>query len=124
MSSGKSLFKQTLIYGIATVLPRMLSFLLVRLYTDYMPTNEYGKVSIIFSFMVFFNVVLSYGMETSFFRFEHGENDLGLKRSSNCIDLPENNSPVGCCLSLAGGQAKGPKVWVGGKAPTVPITRL
>lgn len=26
--------------------------------------------------------------ETSFFRFEHGENDLGLKRSSNCIDLP------------------------------------
>ena len=87
MSSGKSLFKQTLIYGIATVLPRMLSFLLVRLYTDYMPTNEYGKVSIIFSFMVFFNVVLSYGMETAFFRFYSKEDDKRKVISTSTISL-------------------------------------
>lgn len=87
MSSGKSLFKQTLIYGIATVLPRMLSFLLVRLYTDYMPTNEYGKVSIIFSFMVFFNVVLSYGMETAFFRFYSKEDDKRKVISTSIISL-------------------------------------
>ncbi|MCU4187782.1 polysaccharide biosynthesis C-terminal domain-containing protein [Flavobacterium sp. HXWNR29] len=87
MSSGKSLFKQTLIYGIATVLPRMLSFLLVRLYTDYMPTNEYGKVSIIFSFMVFFNVVLSYGMETAFFRFYSKEDDKKKVISTSTISL-------------------------------------
>ncbi|MQP25076.1 oligosaccharide flippase family protein [Flavobacterium sp. LMO8] len=87
MSSGKSLFKQTLIYGIATVLPRMLSFLLVRLYTDHMPTNEYGKVSIIFSFMVFFNVVLSYGMETAFFRFYSKEDDKRKVISTSTISL-------------------------------------
>lgn len=87
MSSGKSLLKQTLIYGIATVLPRMLSFLLVRLYTDYMPTNEYGKVSIIFSFMVFFNVVLSYGMETAFFRFYNSEENKGKVISTSTISL-------------------------------------
>ena len=87
MSSGKSLFKQTLIYGIATVLPRMLSFFLVRLYTDYMPTNEYGKVSIIFSFMVFFNVVLSYGMETAFFRFYSKEDDKKKVISTSTISL-------------------------------------
>ena len=87
MSSGKSLFKQTLIYGIATVLPRMLSFFLVRLYTDYMPTNEYGKVSIIFSFMVFFNVVLSYGMETAFFRFYSKEDDKRKVISTSTISL-------------------------------------
>jgi len=87
LSSGKSLFKQTLIYGIATVLPRMLSFLLVRLYTDYMPTNEYGKVSIIFSFMVFFNVVLSYGMETAFFRFYSKEDDKRKVVSTSTISL-------------------------------------
>lgn len=69
MSLYKNLFKQTFIYGIATVLPRMLSFLLVRLYTDLMPTSQYGEVTIVLSWMVFFNVILSYGMETAFFRF-------------------------------------------------------
>jgi O-antigen/teichoic acid export membrane protein len=71
----KSLFKQTAIYGLATVLPRMLSFLLVRLYTEILPTGEYGEVSIVLSWMVFFNVVLSYGMETAFFRFYNSETD-------------------------------------------------
>lgn len=71
MSVYKSLFKQTAIYGLATVLPRMFSFILVPLYTDPKVLNveEYGEVSIIFSWLVFFNVILSYGMETSFFRF-------------------------------------------------------
>jgi len=73
LSLYKKLLNQTAIYGIATVLPRMLSFLLVRLYTDYMPSSEYGEVSIIFSYLVFFNVVLSYGMETAFFRFYNSE---------------------------------------------------
>lgn len=71
----KSLFKQTAIYGLATVFPRMLSFLLVRLYTGILPTGEYGEVSIVLSWMVFFNVVLSYGMETAFFRFYNSETD-------------------------------------------------
>ncbi len=75
MGLYKSLFKQTAIYGLATVLPRMLSFLLVRLYTGILPTGEYGEVSIVLSWMVFFNVVLSYGMETAFFRFYNSETD-------------------------------------------------
>lgn len=75
MGLYKSLFKQTAIYGLATVLPRMLSFLLVRLYTEILPTAEYGEVSIVLSWMVFFNVILSYGMETAFFRFYSAETD-------------------------------------------------
>lgn len=75
MGLYKSLFKQTAIYGLATVLPRMLSFLLVRLYTGILPTAEYGEVSIVLSWMVFFNVILSYGMETAFFRFYSAESD-------------------------------------------------
>jgi O-antigen/teichoic acid export membrane protein len=71
----KNLFKQTAIYGLATVLPRMLSFLLVRLYTGILPTAEYGEISIVLSWMVFFNVILSYGMETAFFRFYNSESD-------------------------------------------------
>ena len=53
----------------------MLSFLLVKLYTGKLPTSDYGEVSILFSWMVFFNVVLSYGMETAFFRFYNSEKE-------------------------------------------------
>ena len=69
----KNLFKQTAIYGLATVIPRMFSFLLVPLYTDLLPKEEYGKISIIFAGMIFFNVILAYGMETAFFRFYNKE---------------------------------------------------
>ena len=69
----KNLFKQTAIYGLATVLPRMFSFLLVPLYTDLLPKAEYGKVSVIFAYMIFFNVILAYGMETAFFRYYNKE---------------------------------------------------
>jgi O-antigen/teichoic acid export membrane protein len=67
----KKLFKQTFIYGLATVLPRMLSFLLTPLYVTVLPTFEYGRVSIIFAWFAIFNVLLAYGMETAFFRFYH-----------------------------------------------------
>jgi len=69
LSLYKSLFKQTLIYGLATVMPRMISFLLNPLYVHALPKTEFADVSIIFAWLVFFNVVLSYGMETAFFRF-------------------------------------------------------
>ncbi|MBP0902828.1 lipopolysaccharide biosynthesis protein [Mariniflexile gromovii] len=73
MSGLKTLFKQTAIYGLATVVPRMFSFFLVPLYTEFLPKAEYGQVTIIFAYMIFFNVILAYGMETSFFRFYNKE---------------------------------------------------
>ncbi|WP_411029443.1 lipopolysaccharide biosynthesis protein [Spongiimicrobium sp. 3-5] len=69
MNPLKKLFKQTFIYGLATVLPRMFSFLLVPLYTYVLETSGYGKVSVIFAWFAIFNVILAYGMETAFFRF-------------------------------------------------------
>jgi len=56
----------------------MLSFLLVPLYTSEAVLSspaEYGKVSVIFSYFVLFNVILAYGMETAFFRFFNKEED-------------------------------------------------
>ncbi|MBC2838268.1 lipopolysaccharide biosynthesis protein [Robiginitalea sp. SC105] len=69
MKLFRKLFRQTFIYGLATVLPRMLSFLLVPLYTEVMPPGGYGELTIIFTFFAIFNVILAYGMETAFFRF-------------------------------------------------------
>ena len=87
MSLYKKLLNQTAIYGIATVLPRMLSFLLVRLYVDYMPAEEYGEVSVIFAYLIFFNVILSYGMETAFFRFYNSEENKQKVISTSTISL-------------------------------------
>ena len=90
MSALKTLFKQTFIYGLATVLPRMLSFLLVPLYTTegvLSSVAEYGKVSIIFSWFVIFNVVLAYGMETAFFRFFNKEEDKDTVVGTSAISL-------------------------------------
>ena len=53
----------------------MFSFFLVPLYTEFLPKAEYGQVTIIFAYMIFFNVILAYGMETSFFRFYNKEDD-------------------------------------------------
>lgn len=78
MGSLQSLFKQTFIYGLATVLPRMLSFLLVWVHTKegvLKSVADYGDVSIIYSVFIVLNVVLAYGMETAFFRFFHKENN-------------------------------------------------
>ncbi|MDC6350571.1 oligosaccharide flippase family protein [Zeaxanthinibacter sp. PT1] len=73
MSLFQKLFKQTFIYGLATVLPRMLSFILVPLYTRVMEPGAYGEVTLIFAWFAIFNVILSYGMETAFFRFYNKE---------------------------------------------------
>ena len=90
MGAFKTLFKQTFIYGLATVLPRMLSFLLVPLYTDphvLSSPAEYGEVSLIFSYFVLFNVILAYGMETAFFRFYNKESDQDKVIGTSVISL-------------------------------------
>ena len=75
MSLYKNLFKQTLIYGLATVFPRIIGFILNPLFVYYLTKGKMGEVSIIFAYLVFFNVVISYGMETAFFRFYNSEDN-------------------------------------------------
>lgn len=90
MSGLKTLFKQTFIYGLATVLPRMLSFLLVPLYTTkgvLSSVAEYGEVSVIFSYFVLFNVILAYGLETAFFRFFNKADDKESVTGTSTISL-------------------------------------
>jgi len=88
LSLYKNLFKQTLIYGLATVLPRLISFILNPIYVKFLPDRSMmGEVSIIFSYLVFFNVFLSYGMETAFFRFYNAQDDKKKVISTSTISL-------------------------------------
>ena len=69
-SGMKSLAKDTAIYGLSSIVGRFFNWLLVPLHT-YIFTNtiEYGKVSYIYGYTALFMVLLTYGMETGFFRF-------------------------------------------------------
>jgi O-antigen/teichoic acid export membrane protein len=88
LSLYKSLFKQTAIYGLATVLPRIISFILNPIFVYYLTdTTKMGAISVIFSYLVFFNVILSYGMETSFFRFYNSEENKSKVISTAIISL-------------------------------------
>ncbi len=87
LSLFKKLFKHTFIYGLATVLPRMLSFILVPLYTRVMPPGSYGEVTLIFTWFAIFNVILAYGMETAFFRFFNRESDKQKVISTSLISI-------------------------------------
>lgn len=69
MTLFKKLFKQTFVYGLATVLPRVLSVILVPLYVEVLLPEEYGIYATVMAFLILGNVLLSYGMETAFFRF-------------------------------------------------------
>jgi len=88
LSLYKNLFKQTLIYGLATVIPRLISFVLNPIYVLYLPDkSKMGEVSVIFAYLVFFNVVLTYGMETAFFRFYNSEDNKKNVVSTSTISL-------------------------------------
>jgi O-antigen/teichoic acid export membrane protein len=71
----KQLAGQTAVYGMATIIPRLLNYLLVPFYTRLMLESEYGIVTELYAYIAFFFVLLIYGMETTFFRFAEKEKD-------------------------------------------------
>jgi O-antigen/teichoic acid export membrane protein len=76
LSAIKQLASQTAVYGLSSILGRVLSALLVPLYTAYLySVEDYGVVTIFFTYAAFLNIVFTYGMETGFFRYVSQEND-------------------------------------------------
>ena len=60
-----SLSRQSLIYGVGHILSRLITFLLLPLYTNVFTPEEYGLVSLAYTFLGFMNVVLHYGLDAS-----------------------------------------------------------
>ncbi len=74
MAGLKSLFKDTAIYGLSSIIGRFLNWCLVPLYTIMFPAEEYGVVTYVYSFVALALIFLTYGMETGLFRFvKHDE---------------------------------------------------
>jgi O-antigen/teichoic acid export membrane protein len=72
----KKLLGQTAIYGLPSILGRLLNFLLVPLYLlVFKHPSDYGVVSELYAWVAFLVVLLSFGMETAFFRFLQNKED-------------------------------------------------
>ena len=72
----KKLFGEIAIYGLSSIVGRLLNYLLVPLYT-YVFVNpaDYGVVSELYAWVAFLIVMLTFGMETAFFKFIQSEKD-------------------------------------------------
>jgi len=69
----KQLFGQTAVYGLGIVLPRVLNYLLLTpFYTRIFQRAEYGIITELYAYVVFLLVILTYGMETGYFRYASG----------------------------------------------------
>ena len=64
-----TLFNQTIIYGLSSVVARVVNFFLVPLYTVLLIPSEYAVVTEMYAYAAFLIVFGSFGMETTFFRF-------------------------------------------------------
>ncbi len=72
----KQLAGQTAIYGLGTMIPRFLNYaLLTPFYTRIFELGEYGVVTELYAYVVVLLVILTYGMETGYFRFSASEQD-------------------------------------------------
>lgn len=76
----KQLAGQTFVYGLGIVVPRLLNYLLLTpFYTRIFNTSEYGIVTELYAYVVFLLVLLTYGMETGFFKYadkKHNHDDV------------------------------------------------
>ena len=74
--SIKNLSIDTLIYGFGNVFTRLITFLLLPLYTNILTPSEYGIITIIYVFMGFMNIIYHYGLDSSFLKYYAKEKNI------------------------------------------------
>jgi len=65
----KKVFSHAAIYGLSSILGRIINWLLTPLYINVYPTEEYGILSDLYGFSFYWAVIITFGQETAFFRF-------------------------------------------------------
>ena len=77
MANLKGLAKDTAIYGLSSIVGRFLNYLLVPLYTATLAAADggYGVITNVYAYTALLLVILTYGMETTFFRFANKEGE-------------------------------------------------
>lgn len=103
MADFKSLFKDTAIYGLSSIIGRFLNYLLVPLYTYVINASSggYGVVTNLYAYTALLLVILTYGMETAFFRFANKSEENPAKVYSTILTSVLTTSTLFFLLVLA-----------------------
>jgi len=75
VSQLKKLAGQTALYGLSSIVGRLLNYFLVPWYTRIFDQSQFGVVTDLYAYTVVFLILLTYGMETAFFNFSKTEKD-------------------------------------------------
>lgn len=95
----KRLFQETVVYGLSTVVGRLLNILLLPIYTHCLAPGDYGIVATIFSYIAFLNVLYGHGMDFAFMR--HSEPSKGGRPSPHFSAAFWSLAAVSLALSAA-----------------------
>ncbi len=70
----RKLAGETALYGVSSIVGRLLNYFLVPLYTAVFAPSEYGIVTELYAYLAFLNIIYVYGLETAYFRFSTRKN--------------------------------------------------
>lgn len=106
MNPLKKLLGQTAVYGMSSILGRTLNYLLVPLYTSVFKNapEEYGVVAQLYAFVAFLMILLTFGMETTFFRFVQESTDKTKVFRNSFLTVIGLNLLFFCCIFFFNGQ--------------------
>ena len=102
MAGLKSLLKDTAIYGISSIVGRFLNYLLVPIYAASMSaaSGGYGVVTEVYAWTALLMVILTYGMETTFFRFVNKDTENPQKVYSTVLTMVGSTSLLFVALGM------------------------
>lgn len=107
MSVFRKLAGQTAVYGLSSIVGRLLNYLLVPLYTRVFETGEYGIVTQLYAFVAFLNILFTYGMETAYFRYAREKEDGEKVYSTILISILISSLSFALIISLFSGSLSG-----------------
>ncbi|MBE9469203.1 MAG: oligosaccharide flippase family protein [Bacteroidetes bacterium] len=88
MNYIKKLAGESMVYGMGTIVPRLLNYLLLTpFYTRILSISQYGEIAELYSYTAFLMVFLTYGMETAFFRYANSSKNSNTAFTTSLISL-------------------------------------
>ncbi len=93
---------QTIYYGLSNIASKLLSYFLTPFYLGILAPAAIGEMNNVYAYIPFLNIVLTYGMETAFFRFAKKENQQHILSSATISLLVSTISITILLLLLRG----------------------
>ena len=102
MANLKSLAKDTAIYGLSSIIARFINYLLVPIQTARFAASggEYGIITNVYAYVSLLIILLTFGMETTFFRFMSKEGEDPKKVYSTALTMVMMTSLISAVLLM------------------------